>query len=255
MSDSTVQRTALITGASAGFGKASAYRLAQDGWQLILVARRLDRLQEIANELGSQVKACIELDVRDADAVMNSLSPYASEVDLLVNNAGLAVGLDPAWSANLDDWERMIDTNIKGLNYVTRALLEGMVQRGRGHVINLGSIAGTYSYPGANAYGATKAYVERFSMNLRSDLQGTGVRVTNIEPGLAETEFSLVRFKGDSERAKSIYEGTKPLQPEDIAEAIAWSAAQPEHVNINRIEIMPTVQAFGPLPIARASTD
>jgi 3-hydroxy acid dehydrogenase / malonic semialdehyde reductase len=245
-------KVALITGASSGFGAASARKLAAIGWQLILVARRVERLNALQLELGEQVLACIELDVRDSAAVNNKLSNYATKVDLLVNNAGLAVGLDPAHQADLDDWERMIDTNIKGLSYVTRAILPGMAANKRGHIINVGSIAGTYSYPGANVYGATKAFVERFSMNLRADLQGTGIRVTNIEPGLAETEFSLVRFKGDNEQAGKVYQGTEPLSAEDIAESIAWCATQPAHVNINRLEIMPTCQAFGPLAVHKS---
>jgi len=246
-----VNKIALITGASAGFGEATALKLAKAGWQLVLVARRLDRLLSLKAELGASVIDCIELDVRDRDLVMQKLQPWNGKVSLLVNNAGLAVGLDPAWKADLDDWDTMIDTNIKGLTYVTRALLSGMIELGQGHVINLGSIAGSYTYPGANTYGATKAFVERFSLNLRSDLHGTAVRVTNIEPGLAETEFSVVRFKGDDDKADSVYKGTKPLQPEDIAESIVWCASLPPHVNINRLEIMPTGQSFGPLPIVR----
>ncbi len=248
-----MSKVALITGASSGFGRATARLLAQNGWQLIIVARRMDRLQALQEELGNQVIACIELDVRDQSAVQAQLTPYNGQVNLVVNNAGLAVGLDPAWAANMDDWERMVDTNIKGLNYVTRALLSGMVEKKQGHVINIGSIAGSYPYPGGNAYGATKAYVEQFSLNLRADLHGTGVRVTNIEPGLAETEFSNVRFKGDDDRADALYEGLEPLTPEDVAEAIRWAAELPAHVNINRIELMPTCQSFGPLPIHRES--
>ena len=244
-----MSKVALITGASSGFGRASARLLAQNDWQLILVARRMDRLQALQTELGNAVIACVQLDVRDKAAVETLLTPYNGQVNLLVNNAGLAVGLDPAWGANLDDWERMVDTNIKGLNYVTRALLSGMVAKKKGHVINMGSIAGSYPYPGGNAYGATKAYVEQFSLNLRADLHGTGVRVTNIEPGLAETEFSNVRFKGDDDRADALYEGLDPLTPEDVAEAIRWAAELPAHVNINRVELMPTCQSFGPLPI------
>ena len=242
---------ALITGASSGFGEATARQLADRGWQLIVVARRIERLEALKIDIGDAVIECICLDVRDRAAVKNLLEPWNGKIDLLINNAGLAAGLDMAWNASLDDWDVMVDTNIKGLTYVTRALLSGMVENGRGHVINMGSIAGSYNYPGGNAYGASKAFVERFSMNLRSDLQGTGVRVTNIEPGLAETEFSQVRFKGDTEKAESLYQGIKALQPEDIAQAIVWCASQPKHVNINRIEIMPTAQAFGPLPIAR----
>ena len=244
-----MSKVALITGASSGFGRAAARLLAKNDWQLILVARRLDRLQALQTELGNAVIACVQLDVRDKAAVETLLTPYNGQVNLLVNNAGLAVGLDPAWGADLDDWERMVDTNIKGLNYVTRALLSGMVAKKNGHVINIGSIAGSYPYPGGNAYGATKAYVEQFSLNLRADLHGTGVRVTNVEPGLAETEFSNVRFKGDDNRADALYQGLDPLTPEDVAEAIRWAAELPAHVNINRVELMPTCQSFGPLPI------
>ncbi|MCP3673551.1 MAG: SDR family oxidoreductase [Gammaproteobacteria bacterium] len=242
---------ALITGASSGFGEATARKLAASNWQLVLVARRTDRLEALKAELGESVIECISLDVTDREKVKKRIEPWNSKVDLLVNNAGLAVGLDPAWNADLDDWDIMVDTNIKGLTYVTRALLSGMVERGRGHVINLGSIAGSYNYPGGNTYGATKAFVERFSLNLRADLHGTGVRVTNIEPGFAETEFSNVRFKGDGEKADLLYKGTQPLQPDDIAESILWCANLPEHVNINRLEIMPVGQSFGPLPIVR----
>ncbi len=245
-------KTALITGASSGFGRSTARLLANNGWQLILVARRLERLEALREEIGTAVIDIIQLDVRDQEAVNTALKSCHGKIDLLVNNAGLAVGLAPAWDADIDDWERMVDTNIKGLNYVTRALLSGMVKAGKGHVINIGSIAGSYAYPGGNAYGATKAYVEQFSRNLRADLHGTGVRVTNIEPGLAETEFSNVRFKGDDAKADSLYEGLEPLTPEDIAEAIRWCAELPAHVNINQVEIMPTCQSFGPLPIHKS---
>ena len=244
-----MSKVALITGASSGFGRSTARLLAKTGWKLVLVARREQRLIELQDELGDSVIGLITLDLRNQKDVENALTPWADKVQLIVNNAGLAVGLDKAWQADLDDWERMVDTNIKGLNYVTRTLLPGMVEKGVGHVINIGSIAGSYPYPGGNAYGATKAYVEQFSLNLRADLHGTGIRVTNIEPGLAETEFSNVRFKGDDARADSIYEGLDPLTPEDIAEAIRWCAELPPHVNINRLEIMPTCQSFGPLPI------
>ena len=242
-------KTALITGASSGFGRSTARLLAKTGWQLILVARRMDRLEALREEIGTAVIDIIQLDVRDQTAVNTALASCHGKIDLLVNNAGLAVGLAPAWDADIDDWERMIDTNIKGLNYVTRALLSGMVEAGKGHVINIGSTAGTYAYPGGNVYGASKAYVEHFSRNLRADLHGTGVRVTNIEPGLAETEFSNVRFKGDDAKADAMYEGLDPLTPEDIAEAIRWCAELPAHVNINQVELMPTCQSFGPLPV------
>ncbi|RLA03544.1 MAG: NAD(P)-dependent oxidoreductase [Gammaproteobacteria bacterium] len=250
-----MKKTALITGASSGFGEATARILAANNWLLILVARRTEKLRSLADELGESVIECISLDVREREDVKQKLEPWNGKVSLLVNNAGLAVGLDNAWEANLDDWDAMVDTNIKGLTYVTRALLSGMVQQGQGHVINLGSIAGSYTYPGSNAYGASKAFVERFSINLRADLHGTGVRVTNIEPGLAETEFSKVRFKGDSKKADSVYQGTQPLQPNDIAESILWCANLPQHVNINRLEIMPTGQSFGPLAVVREQSN
>ena len=246
-----MKKLALITGASSGFGGATARQLAQENWQLLLLARRTERLNSLAKELGDSVIECISLDVRDREQVKELLEPWNGKVNLVVNNAGLAVGLEPAWQADLDDWDTMVDTNIKGLTYVTRALLSGMVERGEGHIINLGSIAGSYNYPGGNAYGATKAFVERFSLNLRADLHGTGVRVTNIEPGFAETEFSNVRFKGDDDKADALYKGAEPLVANDIANAIVWCANLPPHVNINRLEIMPTGQSFGPLPVIR----
>ncbi|HET9989759.1 MAG TPA: SDR family NAD(P)-dependent oxidoreductase, partial [Kofleriaceae bacterium] len=193
----------------------------------------------------------VTLDVRDRSAVEVALAGL--EVDVLVNNAGLALGLEPAPRASLDDWDQMVDTNCKGLLYVTRALLPGMVARRRGHVINLGSVAGTYPYPGGNVYGATKAFVHQLSLNLRSDLHGTGVRVTCIEPGLVGgTEFSLVRFAGAADKAAAVYANTQALGPGDVAEAVVWAAAQPPHVNINVIELMPVVQSFAPFQIQRS---
>ncbi len=170
---------------------------------------------------------------------------------MLVNNAGLALGLEPAQRCDMEDWQRMIDTNIKGLLYCTRALLPGMVSRNRGHIVNVGSVAGSYPYPGGNVYGATKAFVQQFSLNLRADLLGTRVRVTNVEPGLAESEFSLVRYKGDDDKAARTYEGTEPLRPDDIADIVYWAATRPGHVNLNRIEVMPVCQAFSPFAIHR----
>jgi len=246
-----MNKIALITGASSGFGKATAIQLSKNGWKLVLVARRIERLEQLKLELGESVLKCIQLDVCNQQDVLNVLTPWNGKISLLVNNAGLALGLDPAWSADLDDWNTMIDTNIKGLTYVTRALLSGMVEKQCGHVINLGSIAGSYNYPGGNCYGATKAFVERFSMNLRADLHGSGVRVTNIEPGFSLTEFSKVRFKGEDDKAEKLYDNTSPLTAEDIAESICWCANLPTHVNINRLEIMPTCQSFGALPIAK----
>jgi NADP-dependent 3-hydroxy acid dehydrogenase YdfG len=245
--------TVLITGASSGFGASSARLFARRGWRLVLAARRRVRLESLRAELGHSVPVhLLGLDVTDRRAVataLNALPDDFAAVDLLVNNAGLALGLDLAPEADLDDWETMVDTNIKGLLYCTRALLPGMVRRGRGHIINIGSIAGDWPYPGGNVYGATKAFVKQFSRNLRADLHGSGVRVTSIEPGLAQTEFSQVRFKGDAGKAAGVYRDTQALTAEDIAEIVFWAATRPAHVNINRVEVMPTGQSWGPLPV------
>jgi len=249
--------TVLITGATSGFGAASARRFAGAGARLVLCGRRTERLEQLQAELTVPVQA-LTLDVRDREAVLAAvagLPPEFAGIDILINNAGLAAGLDPAQRASLDDWDRMVDTNVKGLLYVTRAVLPGMVARDRGHVINLGSVAGNYPYPGANAYGGTKAFVKQFSLDLRADLFGTKVRVTNIEPGLCETEFSLVRFGGDAERAAKVYEHTTPLSADDIAECIFWSATLPPHININRLEVMPVAQAFSGFAIDRRPPD
>jgi 3-hydroxy acid dehydrogenase/malonic semialdehyde reductase len=248
------QKTVFVTGASTGFGEAIARRFAADGQRVVVTARRADKLAELAKELGDNVLP-VELDVQDRSAVLEAIASLPAEfagIDVLVNNAGLAKGLEPAHRADLDDWDQMIDTNTKGLVYCTRAVLPGMVERGRGHVINIGSIAGTYPYPGGNVYGATKAFVHQFSLNLRSDLHGTGVRVTNIEPGMVGgTEFSAVRFEGDQSKADAVYSGTQPLSAGDIAESVHWTASLPAHVNVNVIEIMPVVQSTGPLRIFR----
>lgn len=248
--------TVFITGASAGFGAALARRFAQDGAQLVLAARRGDKLRELSASLPVPTHL-LELDVRDSAAVTQAIAALPADfaaVDVLVNNAGLALGLEPAHQAQLDDWERMVDTNIKGLMYMTRALLPGMVQRRRGHVINLGSIAGEWPYPGGNVYGATKAFVRQFSLNLRADLLGTPVRVTDVEPGLCGgTEFSQVRFHGDEARAAKVYENVTPLSAEDIADTVHWIATRPPHVNINTISLMPVAQAFSPLAVHRGA--
>jgi 3-hydroxy acid dehydrogenase/malonic semialdehyde reductase len=245
--------TVFITGATAGFGAAAARRFAGDGAKLILCGRRTDRLEALKAELGVPVHLIAE-DVRDRKAMEAAIQALPAEfaaVDILVNNAGLALGLEPAHRADLDDWETMVDTNIKGLMTCTRALLPGMVERHRGHVINMGSVAGTYPYPGGNAYGGTKAFVEQFSLNLRAELLGLGVRVTVIEPGMCDTEFSQVRFKGDKSKADDVYAGMTPLSADDIAECIHWVAALPKHVNINIIEVMPTEQANGSFAVYR----
>lgn len=243
-----------ITGASAGFGAAAVRRFARGGALVIGAARRADRLKALRGEFADAFLP-LELDVRDREAVHSAIASLPQEfaqIDVLVNNAGLAVGMEPAQEAQLDDWDAMVDTNVKGLMYVTRAVLPGMVARDRGHVVNLGSIAGEFPYPGGNVYGATKAFVHQFSFNLRADLLGTSIRVTDIEPGLAGgTEFSQVRFKGDVQKADAVYAGTTPLSPDDVADAIHWVATRPTHVNINAIQMMPVSQAFGPLAISR----
>ena len=242
-----------MTGATSGFGTACAEALAAAGARVIATGRREDRLRELARRLGDRVHA-VALDVRDRDAVFAAVqglpAPF-TEIDVLVNNAGLALGLEPAQRASLDEWETMIQTNCTGLVTVTRAVLPGMIARNRGHVVNVGSVAGTYPYPGGNVYGATKAFVRQFSLNLRSDLLGTPVRVTSIEPGMAETEFSLVRFQGDAERARKVYEGVTPLSAGDVADAILWAVTRPPHVNVNALELMPVQQAFAPFAVSR----
>jgi 3-hydroxy acid dehydrogenase / malonic semialdehyde reductase len=250
---STKQRTVFVTGASSGFGAAVARRFAADGARVVAAARRTDRLRDLADEFGPLVLP-VALDVRDRARVavhIERLPQEFREIDVLVNNAGLALGLGPAQDADLDEWDQMIDTNCKGLVYCTRAILPGMVARGRGHVINLGSVAGSYPYPGGNVYAGTKAFVHQFSLDLRSDLHGTGVRVTCVEPGMADTEFSLVRFSGDRAKADNVYAGMEPLTPDDVAESIFWAASLPQHVNVNTIELMPTAQSFGPFQVAR----
>jgi 3-hydroxy acid dehydrogenase/malonic semialdehyde reductase len=244
-----------VTGASSGFGAATARRFATEGFRVVAAARRTERVKELAEEFGSRVLP-VTLDVRNRDTVAQAVSALPAEfaeIDVLVNNAGLALGMGPAQEADLDQWDQMIDTNCKGLTYVTRAILPGMVARGRGHVINLGSVAGTYPYPGGNTYAGTKAFVHQFSLALRSDLHGTGVRVTCVEPGMADTEFSLVRFTGDKDKADATYTGMRPLTGDDIAETIYWAATLPQHVNINTVELMPTQQSFASFQVDRDS--
>lgn len=244
----------LVTGATAGFGAAMARRFAREGHRVIGAGRRTDRLQSLAQELGERFLP-LQMDVTSKESVQLALASLPAgwdEIDILVNNAGLALGVTPAHTSLLDDWETMIETNCKGLVTVTRLVLPGMVARNRGMIINIGSIAGAYPYPGGNVYGATKAFVAQFTLNLRADLAGTAVRATNIAPGLCGgTEFSNVRMKGDDAAAARVYEGTTPLTADDIAESAYWIATLPAHVNINYIEMMPTCQGFGPMNIKR----
>jgi len=244
---------AFVTGTSSGFGAAIARRFAKDGMRVIAAARRFEKLEALKQEFGDLILP-VPLDVRDrlqVESTVASLPAEFSQIEVLVNNAGLSLSLEPAYKVPMEDWETMVDTNVKGLLYCTRTILPGMVARGRGHIVNIGSVAAMYAYPGGNVYGATKAFVKQFSLNLRADLLGTAVRVTDIEPGLAETEFSLVRFKGDENRASTVYTGTKPLTAEDIADAVHWVVTRPVHVNINTISMMPVCQAFSPLAIYR----
>jgi 3-hydroxy acid dehydrogenase/malonic semialdehyde reductase len=246
-------QTALVTGASSGIGAACAELLSAAGARLVLTGRRESRLEELAARLPGPSHLLL-FDVsqrREVEDGLARLAPPFAEVDILVNNAGLGLGLEPAHQGSLDDWERMVDTNCKGLLYVTRALLPGMVARNRGHVVNIGSVAATYPYPGGNVYGATKAFVHQFSQNLKADLLGTRVRVTNIEPGMVETEFSVVRFKGDAARANATYAGMEPLTARDIADIVVWTVSRPAHVNINLVEVMPADQAFGSFAVKR----
>lgn len=244
-----------ITGASSGFGAAMARKFAQHGHRVIATARRQDRLNALAAELGPALLP-LAMDVTSKtsiDGVLSALPADWQDVDVLVNNAGLALGIEPAHQSALDDWETMIETNCKGLVTMTRALLPAMVAKGKGLIINIGSTAGAYPYPGGNVYGATKAFVEQFTLNLRADLVGTGVRATDIAPGLCGgTEFSNVRLKGNNDAAAKVYEGTVPLTAADIAEAAYWIAMLPPHVNINYIEMMPTCQGFAPFNIKRS---
>jgi NADP-dependent 3-hydroxy acid dehydrogenase YdfG len=246
-------RVAFITGATSGIGAACARRFVKEGARVVATGRRQERLTELSRELGA---AChvVALDVRDRDAVERAFADLPADfvaVDVLVNAAGGALGLGKAQEARVEDWDEMIATNVRGLTLVTRAALPGMIARRRGHIVNLGSVAGSFPYPGGNVYGATKAFVERFSSNLRADLLGHPIRVTNIEPGMVETEFSLVRFGGDRAKADAVYAGMKPLVAEDIADLVCFAVTRPAHVNVNRIEVMPVEQAFSPFAVHR----
>lgn len=247
-------QTVLITGATSGFGREMVKMFAKDGNKVIATGRREEKLQELKNELAGCDILTLNLDVRNKDAVFKAIEDLPKEyknIDVLVNNAGLALGLEKAPDAYLEDWETMIDTNIKGLLYVTKAVLPTMVARKSGYIFNLGSIAGNWPYEGGNVYGATKSFVQQFSFNLRTDLKGTNIRVSNIEPGMAKTEFSNVRFKGDEKKADSVYAGTQPLLAEDIANLIFTLSKLPEHVNVTSLEVMATAQTHGGLVVEK----
>ena len=244
----------LVTGASAGFGASISRVLVQAGYHVIGAARRLDKLEQLSQELGETFLP-LQMDVTDkqsVDKALASLSGEWAQIDLLVNNAGLALGMETAQQANFADWETMIQTNILGLTYVTHQILPQMVARNAGYIINLGSTAGSWPYKGGNVYGASKAFVRQFSLNLRTDLVGNRIRVTNIAPGLCgETEFSNIRFRGDDTQAAAVYDKTSYLKPEDIANTVLWLYQTPEHMNVNHIEIMPVSQTFAGLSVTR----
>lgn len=249
-------RLALVTGATSGIGRALAMALLQAGARVIATGRRAQRLEQLEAQAASERLLTRVLDVQSMSSLqtcLDSLPAQFSAIDLLVNNAGLALGLNKAHEASLEDWEAMIQTNVMGLTRVTRLVLPGMVTRNRGDIINLSSIAATYPYPGGNVYGATKAYVRQLSLNLRADLLGTAIRVTSLELGLVETEFSLVRFKGDAAAARAPYEGMRPLVAQDVVDVVTSILRLPAHVNVNTIEVMPVQQAFGALAVDRKS--
>ncbi len=252
-------RTIFITGATSGFGLECAKLCVAQGARVIITGRRAERLKSLAAEHKGESVHTLCFDVRDKAVVekaVASLPAAFAKVDILINNAGLALDLSSFENVKMADAEQMVETNILGLMYCTHALIPGMVERAKdsktgGHIVNIGSTAGNYPYPGGNVYGATKAFVKQFSLNLRSDLYGKNVRVTNIEPGMAETEFSLVRFGGDQQKSDSVYKGMEPLSAQDVAETILWCICRPRHVNINRVELMPTEQACGPFVVSR----
>lgn len=253
-----MKHTVLITGATAGFGEATARRFLANGHKVIAAGRRAERLEALKASLPADQQKdlfTLVLDVcnnAQVEGFIANLPAAFSQITILVNNAGLALGLDPAHKALISDWDRMMDTNVKGLVHMTHAVLPGMVERKCGHIINIGSVAGLYAYAGSNVYGASKAFVKQFSMNLRADLIGTPLRVTCIEPGLsAGTEYSNVRFKGDTARVEKIYQGVEALSPDNVAEAIYWTATLPSHVNINALEIMPVQQSFAGTTVYR----
>ena len=246
-------KTAFITGATSGFGKAAAHRFVKAGWRVIGTGRRADRLQALVDELGADKMHAACFDISDSDALnaaVSALPDPFKKIDLLVNNAGLALGTAPAQKADLGQWETMIDTNVRGLVTLTHKLLPALIES-KGAIINISSVAASYPYPGGNVYGGTKAFVVQFSLGLRSDLHGTGVRVTCIEPGMTETEFTVVRTKGNQEASDKLYKGANPMTGEDLAETMLWVASLPAHMNINRMELMPVSQSFSPFQVYR----
>ncbi len=249
-----MSRVVFITGATSGFGKECARMFAKNGDRVVAVGRRVEKLKELKDELKEYDVFSLPFDVSDKEAVLENVAFLPAKyknIDILINSAGLALGLELSPEAHIEDWERMIDVNIKGLLYVTKAILPIMVERKSGYIFNLGSIAGSWPYQGGNVYGATKAFVEQFSYNLRTDLRGTNIRVSNIEPGAAKTEFSDVRFKGELEKAKKVYDGYEPLVATDIANLIFTLANLPEHVNVNSLEVMPTAQTWAGLHVEK----
>jgi serine 3-dehydrogenase (NADP+) len=246
-------KTAMITGATSGFGASAARKFTQAGWRVIATGRRADRLKTLVDELGKDKVFATAFDMRKPDAIeaaVKGLPAAFAEVDLLINNAGLALGTAPAQSASLDQWNQMIETNITGLATMTYKLLPKLIER-KGAIINISSVAATYPYPGGNVYGGSKAFVSQFSLGLRSDLHGTGVRVTSVEPGMAETEFTLVRTSGNQEISDKLYKGANPMTGDDVADTLLWVASLPPHMNINRIELMPVNQSFSPFQVFR----
>ncbi len=246
-------KTILITGATSGFGRAAVERFHGAGWRIVATGRRAERLDALADALGRERIHTAAFDIRDEAAMRTALDALPDgfrDIDVLANNAGLALGTAPAQRADLAQWKQMIDTNVTALATLTHALLPTLIAR-RGAILNISSIAATYPYTGGNVYGGTKAFVSQFSLGLRSDLHGTGVRVTSIEPGMAETEFTLVRTSGDQAASDTLYNGADPIRPEDIAETMFWIASLPPHLNVNRIEVMPVRQSFAGFQVAR----
>ena len=249
-------KTVMITGATAGFGAAAVRRFANAGWRVVATGRRADRLQKLIDEFGKEKVFTVSFDMRKADAIEAALAALPESfrnIDLLINNAGLALGIAPAQKASLEQWNQMIETNVIGLVTITHRLLPTLIAQ-KGAIINISSVAASYPYPGGNVYGGTKAFVTQFSLGLRSDLHGTGVRVTSIEPGMAETEFTLVRTSGNRAASDNVYKGANPMKAEDLADTLFWIATLPPHMNVNRLELMPVSQSFGPFQVDRGAT-